>query len=117
MIERRLILQMLCALGAEAVVVPAVASSDAARSLAEGIDTEAIHRLAAQFRAAYPTAAELKSVRDLLDDLATDPDRLLRRLRESMHADYREARFVRLSGWFVSRTEAALVATLSDALG
>ncbi len=115
MIERRVILQMLCALGA-AAVMPAVASTDAARSLAEGIDTAAIHRLAAQFRALDPAAAELKAVRALLDDLGADPERLLRRLRESMHADYREARYVQLSGWFVSRTEAGLIATLSDAL-
>ena len=115
MTERRLILQMLCALGAGAVV-PAVASPDAARSLAAGIDAEAIHRLAAQFRAGGPAAAGLKAVQALLDDLATDPERLVRRLRESMHADYREARYVRLSGWFVSRTEGALIAALSAAL-
>jgi hypothetical protein len=115
MIERRLILQMIGGLGASAVL-PAVASSDAARSLAEGIDAEVIHGLAAQFRAAHPAATELKAVRALLEDMVADPDRLLRRLRGSMHADYREARTVHLSGWFVSRTEAALIAVLSDTI-
>lgn len=111
-----MILQMLCALGATGPVAAAAASSNAAKALAEGIDPEMIHGLAKQFRAADSAVVAMRTVQGLLADLASEPDRLLRRLRASMHADYREARTVQLSGWFVSRTEGALIAALSDSL-
>lgn len=86
--------------------------SDLAR-LADGIETPAIDELARELRTSRADAGHSSALADLLAG-APGQDAMIARLRERLTRDYADGRIVEVSGWWISRTEAALYVALSE---
>jgi hypothetical protein len=115
-VDRRRVLHLLSALGASMVVSrTGFGASDAACAtwLSEELDREAIEALGREYLAGRTDVAELDRISSLINAAASD-DAALDKVQALMRDDYASDRIVNLSGWFVSTTEAQVLAVLAN---
>lgn len=118
-IARRDVLALLCASGVMSGALVHATAGDglsSAAALVQGMDSAAIHAIAAQYRARHANDAGSQVVLALLRDRSATPKTLTAKLRAMVNDDYRRDRTVELSGWHLSRTEARVFTALSDYL-
>jgi lipopolysaccharide biosynthesis regulator YciM len=112
-VNRRDVLQLLAVFIASSAVSQRVWGGTSVRAeLADGLDTAALKELGREYLTAFPNDRDVRSVAMLLDADSSEPSALMK-LRRMMHADYEAARVVNLAGWYVSVTEARLLAAFS----
>jgi hypothetical protein len=106
--ERRVVLQMLAAVVASCGLGDVYAACGA--PFMDEIDRDAARELGQQYLRANALDAELQSIGSMVSGTRDDWQPIVDELRAAMRADYEAGRIVNLSGWFVSRTEARLLA-------
>ena len=115
-LDRRTLLKWLIALSAgasSARVLAREGTSSVLKGMGEA-DVDAFKDLGRKYEAEY---AEDRAGIDLMTDLLSDADftdeGLIERLRREMHEDYELQQTADLYGWFVSRTEARVLAAIA----
>jgi hypothetical protein len=106
--DRRVVMQMLAAVVASCSFSGVGAACSA--PFMDGIDWNAARELGHEYLRAHAQDAELHSVASMISDRRSDWQPVMEELRTMMRADYEAGRLVNLSGWFLSRTEARLLA-------
>jgi hypothetical protein len=112
-VERRALLQMLAATVASCGLGAAANSAACGAPFVEGIDWQAVRELGQEYLRTHAKDAELESITAMIDGTRSDWQPVIDELRTLMRADYEAGRLVNLSGWFVSKTEARLLAGFS----
>jgi hypothetical protein len=106
--DRRVALRMLAAVVASCGCSGAGAACSAA--FMDGIDVNAARELGQEYLRSHAQDAELKTVASMISQTRSDWRPVMDELRTMMRADYEAGRLVNLSGWFLSKTEARLLA-------
>ena len=109
--DRRVVLQMLAAVVASCGFNAVGAACSA--PLMDGIDLDAARELGREYLRAHAQDAQLQSVVSMISGTRSDWQPVIDELRAMMRGDYEAGRLVNLSGWFLSRTEARLLAGFS----
>ena len=99
-VERRRVLQILCALGVAGLRAPRAPAATQTSALLAGIDVNALQELGKAYRQLEPGVAAFRDVPSLTQ------------LRRLMRVDFENGNIVVLSGWHLSRTEGRLLTTL-----
>lgn len=108
-VDRRVLLQMLAATVAGCGLGAAACSAQ----FIDGIDWQAVRKLGEEYLLTHGKDAELDNITAMINGTRSDWQPVLDELRTVMRADYEAGRLVNLSGWFVSKTEARLLAGFS----
>lgn len=112
-VARRVLLQMLAATVASCGLGAAVNAAACSAPLIDGIDWQAVRKLGEEYLLTHAKDAELGNITAMINGMRADWRPVVDELRRMMRADYEAGRLVNLSGWFVSKTEARLLAGFS----
>jgi hypothetical protein len=110
--DRRVVLQMIAAIVASSG--PGNVSAACGAPFMEGIDWDAARELGQEYLRSHSQEAELQSMIAMVSGTRSDWQPVIDELRAAMRADYEAGRIVNLSGWFVSKTEARLLAVTAS---
>jgi hypothetical protein len=114
--DRRRVVQILCALGVGALAAPDAYAQSHAATLVADIDANAIRELAEAWRQAAPHDGSTAPVRSLLQDEHLSYKEAVSRLRRMMSEDFESGRVVTVAGWMLSATEGRLLKVASELL-
>ncbi len=115
-IDRRRVVQILCALGVGALAVPGAYAQSNAATLVADIDVNAIRELAEAWRQVAAQDGSIAPVQSLLQDEHLSYKEAVSRLRRMMSEDFESGRVVSVAGWMLSATEGRLLKVASDLL-
>jgi hypothetical protein len=111
--SRRHALQLLVATIAAGAMPGAAAAPSLCQQWVDRLDLNVAAALGREYLGRHPLDPALKQVLALLRAPADAVPSTVQRLREMIREDYVGSRTVNLSGWFVSRTEGCIFASLA----
>ena len=115
-VDRRRVVQILCALGVGTLAAPVAHAQSNAATLVADIDIDAIRELAEAWRQVAAQDGSTAPVQSLLQDEHLSYKEAVSRLRRMMSEDFESGRVVTVSGWMLSATEGRLLKVVSDLL-